>query len=173
MIRAQSFCDTERRVVMRKAGKATLDKLEVLGSQLAEKMQQKKIIDTEIAELRKQIAELASNFELPIVDGASQYANVPSGYVRVTRPAAPTPKLLTRKLLDIMVQHLGEGDGRSTFLDVLVLPKTCEVDVERWNSLVKDEVVRDRWLVDALEDDKEPPRPVVVFELGKRKEIDT
>jgi hypothetical protein len=157
--------------VLRRAGKATLERLEQLGQQLAEKTRQRKQLDAEIAELRRQIAELASQYELPLTDGPSQYANVPSGYVRVTRPAPPPPKLLTEELYNILVDRLGIDEGRAVFLDVYVKPRTCEIDVGRWNSWRESEVVRDEWLLLALDKDREAPRPTVVFELGKQKEL--
>lgn len=148
----------------RSVGSASTAKLEALGAELVEATKQRKHWEGEEARIKAAIAEITARFALPIKEGKSEYLNLSTGSaIRVTHPAPRVRKILTHELYRLLCERLGnlDGEANQVFIDVVVLPKTCEIDVDAWSRYVENEMVVDSLLRQALEPETEAPKPNV------------
>ena len=150
-------------MVKRSAGSATTARLTELGHDLAAAEESKKFYEAKIAWIKLQIAELVTKYELPIKESKSEYLPIDGiGSIRVTRPAAPVQKLLTASLRRLISERIDdEVEANEVFLNVLVLPVHCEVDIDVWKRYVDDETLVNSMLMSALEPERSAPKPNV------------
>lgn len=148
------------------AGKATLSKIDELGVRLNEATALKKQAERDIASIKAEMLELAEKFTLPDAKsgaGKSEFAFVPSGELRVTRPDPPTPTIDPQRLFARILDHFAGNfrEAAPVFLRVVEV-KTIDVDPQAWNEAREAEEVMDRYLLESMVE-KAAPKPSVVF----------
>lgn len=155
----------------RTAGSATTAKLTQLALDLADAEKAKKNAEADIARIKGEIADITAQYALPIKESKSEYLAIDGGpTIRITRAAAPVPKVLTQKLFDLIKAR--EPDpyvANQIFLEVYVLPKYADINVDAWQQLVEEEVLLDSMLRQSLEEAREAPKPSVA--LTHRKDF--
>lgn len=137
--------------------------MEELARELADATARKKQAEQDIEDVKGRITALVAQFKLPLEESKSEYLNTEVGYIRVTRPDPPVPRIVTTLLRRV----IGNDE---LFLYVVNLPEFIDVDTQRWDELAEQERVYDSMILKSLEPERPAPKPRVALELGKRKE---